>query len=721
VKREHQIIVLSTCLGLLFVVMDAALDTLFFYDDSFMDVLIFATNRHEMFMRRLIFVAIVVFGSIMSRYFVRTRQAEEKVREKEELYRLHFENVKDVVYSIGRDFQITSITPSVEAQLGYRPDEIIGRRIDELDLMPREYAEKVFADYTRVLEGKQSEPTECEFIAKDGTRIFVEISSAPLFKDGEIVGVVDVGRNITDRKRTEEALREGEARYRTLVENAPDAIMMMDSETGHFIDFNKKALDLFGLKPEELLSVGPVEVSPATQPDGRSSADKAKEIMEKIAESGKLTFEWTHINSAGEEIPCENHIASFHSAGGIMTHGAVRDIRERKRAEEERNKLEARLRQGEKMEAIGALAGGIAHDFNNLLMVIQGNISLMLNAIDVSHPHYEGLSNIETQVISGSNLTGQLLGFAREGRYEVALIELNRIIVKTAQTFGRTRKEITIHQDLANDLSAVEADRNQIMQVLLNIFVNAADAMPNGGDLYVKTVNTTDKDMDGKTYNPKPGRYVLLTFADTGAGMDKDTLDRVFEPFFTTKELGRGTGLGLASAYGIIKGHGGYIDVESEKGRGTTFRIYLPASDRKAPKIEEAGEQVREGKGAVLVVDDELMILKVGGKMLEALGYSVLKAGGGREALDIYEMNRDKIDLVVLDMIMPDMHGGEVYEKLKSIDPDVKVLLSSGYSIDGRARKILDRGCDGFIQKPFDLRRLSEKIEEILTGGKTDG
>ncbi len=387
---------------------------------------------------------------------------------------------------------------------------------------------------------------------------------------------------------------------------------------------------------------------------------------------------------------------------------------ERKGAQEERKKLETQLRQAHKMEAIGTLAGGIAHDFNNLLMGIQGNISLMLLDIDPTHPHYERLRNIQKQVQSGARLTSHLLGYARKGRYEVKPIDLNQLLEETSETFGRTRKVITIRRELAEDLFSIEADNRQIEQVFLNLFVNAADAMSGGGDLILKTMNVTHKDIKDKPYDPKPGNYVLLTVTDTGKGMDEETMERIFDPFFTTKEMGRGTGLGLASAYGIIKGHRGYIDVQSKQGQGTTFSVYLPASERKAWKAVRTAEQSIEGTRTVLLVDDEDVILGVAQALLEAMGYRVLIARDGKEAIDVYRKNWGDIDIVLLDMVMPNIGGGEAYDRMKGINPNVKVLLSSGYSIDGEATEILNRGCDGFIQKPFSINQLSEKIGEIL-------
>jgi CheY-like chemotaxis protein len=353
------------------------------------------------------------------------------------------------------------------------------------------------------------------------------------------------------------------------------------------------------------------------------------------------------------------------------------------------------------LEAIGTLAGGLAHDLNNLLMTIQGNTSLILYETDTDNPHYESLTSIENAVKSGAKLTKQLLGYARKGKYVVRPINLNKVVEATSDTFGRARKEITLHLELAADLSLIVADENQIEQVLLNIFVNAADSMPEGGKVILKTINAAHEDMEGELYEPKPGKYVKLQIADTGVGMDEKTQEHIFEPFYTTKEMGRG------------KSHGGYINVDSEKGIGTTFTIFLPASTKKIRKTIITEDRIVKGSGVVLFVDDEEMVLRTGAQMLKKLGYTVLEANSGREAIAIYKEQCDKIDMLILDMIMPNMGGGEVYDKIKQINPEVKVLLSSGYSIDGKATEILNRGCDGFIQKPFSMKELSLKIKEL--------
>ena len=380
----------------------------------------------------------------------------------------------------------------------------------------------------------------------------------------------------------------------------------------------------------------------------------------------------------------------------------------------DRKILEKQLIYAQKMQSMGTLAGGIAHNFNNLLMGIQGNISIALLDIKDDNPLYKNLTNIEKLVKNGSNLTTQLLGYAREGKVEIKPIDLNLIIKETSETFGATRKDIRIVLDLAADLFGVKADQGQIEQTLLNLYVNAADAMSEGGTLAIRTSNVTDREINHKPYKPKQGNYVLITVKDTGQGIDSMIIDKVFEPFFTTKGLARGTGLGLASAYGIVKGHGGYIDVTSIKGRETTFSIYLPSTEESIAKEKEMAGELHMGTGTILLVDDEEIVIFAGEQMLQKLGYKVIVAENGKDALEIFRREHENIDMVLLDMVMPDISGGETYNQLKKIDGKVKVLLSSGYSLDGQGRAIMGKGCNGFIQKPFTLNNLSQKVKEVL-------
>jgi len=330
------------------------------------------------------------------------------------------------------------------------------------------------------------------------------------------------------------------------------------------------------------------------------------------------------------------------------------------------------------------------------------------------HPHYKHLKGIENIIKGGADLTRQLLGFARGGKYEVKPTDMNDLVGKCSEMFSRTKKEIRICGKYQKDIWTVEVDQGQIEQVLLNLYVNAWQAMPGGGELYLETENVTLEADYVKAFHIEPGYYVKISVTDNGIGMDEATCRRIFEPFFTTKEVGKGTGLGLASAYGIIKNHKGIIHINSEKGNGTTFSIYLPASGKKLTEERELSCEVLKCTETILFVDDEDMISEFAKTILRELGYKVLLARNGKEAIEVYRNNKDQIDVVILDMIMPEMGGDKAYDIMKEVNPDIKVLLSSGYSVEGDAAKILERGCDGFIQKPFNMKQLSKSIREIL-------
>jgi len=349
-------------------------------------------------------------------------------------------------------------------------------------------------------------------------------------------------------------------------------------------------------------------------------------------------------------------------------------------------------------------------------MGIQGYASLIMLKTDQEHPNYKSLSNIEKLIQNGADLTKQLLGFARDGKFDVKSTNMNEIARDTLRMYGRTKKEINIYEEYEEAIWPVEADQGQLQQVLLNLYVNAGQAMPGGGDLTLVTNNVILGAHEAKEFGLPPARYVRISISDSGIGIDEGTRQRIFEPFFTTKERGQGTGLGLASAYGIIQNHQGTIDVVSQVGEGATFHIYLPASENARKDEKPLIKNNHNGPETVLLVDDEDFILKVGSQILQELGYTVLTAGSGKEALEIYSDKKDEIDIVVLDMIMPGMGGGETFDSIKAIKPEAKVLLSSGYSIMGEASDILSRGCQGFIQKPYTMKSFSEKLREILDG-----
>jgi two-component system, cell cycle sensor histidine kinase and response regulator CckA len=519
----------------------------------------------------------------------------------------------------------------------------------------------------------------------------------------------ELRNEISERQRAENALTQSEEKYRTLIDNIQDGVFLIQDLKLQFV--NEAFIKMVGYTAKALMDL---------------------DFRQLIApEDSDMVVERYLRGQAGENVRSENEFRMLHRdgitrifvnmsigfvdfRGSIAGMGTVKNITERWLMEKERQRLEAQLQHAQKMEAVGTMAGGIAHDFNNLLMGIQGLTSLVMVDIDPADPHIEHLKEIEECVKSAADLTNQILGFARGGKYEVKPTDLNELIESNSQMFGRTKKEITIYKEYQKSAWTVAVDQGQIGQVLMNLFVNAWQAMPGGGELSITTTNITLDDNNVKPFQVKAGKYVKLSVADTGLGMDEETQARIFEPFFTTKEMGRGTGLGLATVYGIINNHDGFIEVSSKKGEGTIFNIYFPAIEMKVVDEKKVDENLVRGSENILLVDDEDLILDVGQRILKRMGYSALVARCGNEAIEIYSKKKDDIEMVILDMIMPDMNGGEVYDRLRAINPDIKVLLSSGYSLSGQASDIIDRGCKGFIQKPFNMKKLSKKLREVI-------
>jgi PAS domain S-box-containing protein len=533
---------------------------------------------------------------------------------------------------------------------------------------------------------------------------------APLF-DAITLLKTDVDHLLRERRKAEEALRESTDRYRTILENIADGYYEIDLD-GRLTFCNDAMLDILGLKRDEVHRLSPQVFRSSDHPDRIDAAFK------RVFATGQpsTALAWELVRCDQRKIAVEVSISLIRDQDDAPAgfRGIVRDVTERAAADRERARLESQLRHAQRMEAVGTLAGGIAHNFNNLLMGIQGNVSLVLKDIDPRHPHHHRLETVEALVKGGSKLTGELLGFARAGRYEVRAIDINDLARQTAETFGATRREVRIHLELSQALLRVRADRSQLEQVLLNLFINAAEAMPTGGDLFIATRATSRLALEGRPYVPRPGSYVALTVRDTGIGMDPETQRRIFEPFFTTKGLSGGTGLGLSSVYGAVKAHGGYVDVSSQSGVGSTFTVYLPVTDEDVLSSEDTQGEIVLGRGTVLIVDDDEAVLEACGSILAYLEYTPLKAASGRQAVEVFRERWQDINLVILDMVLPDIGGGEVYEALKAIHPQVKVLLASGYSLGGAAQAILERGCNDFIQKPFTIEQLSQKIGAII-------
>ena len=489
--------------------------------------------------------------------------------------------------------------------------------------------------------------------------------------------------------------------------SSPDAVNINRLDNGLYVDINEGFTRATGYTREEVVGRTSLELNIWHDP-----ADRQK-LVQGLREKGyyeNLEAQFRKRDGGLITGLMSARVISLKGVPHIMS--ITRDISESKL-------VATKLQQTQKFEAIGTLAGGIAHDFNNLLMGIQGRASLMSLDLEASHPHQEQIRAIEEYIRSATSLTQQLLGFARGGKYEVKPVDMNELVQDSSAMFGRTKKEIRIHTKCQASPLVVEADRGQIEQVLLNMYINAWQAMPSdGGELYLETDIVMLDEAHCKTHQTTPGLYVKVSITDTGTGMSEAIRLQIFDPFFTTKEKGRGTGLGLASAYGIIKNHGGMITVYSEVGHGTTFNIYLPVSDKEAHQEVPVEGALITGSATILLIDDEELIIDVGKAMLERLGYRVVICMGGQEAVKVITNMAEEIDLVILDMIMPGMDGGSTFDCIRQIQPDMPVLLSSGYAINGHADKIMRKGCNGFIQKPYRISELSQKIRKVLDEAK---
>jgi two-component system cell cycle sensor histidine kinase/response regulator CckA len=625
--------------------------------------------------------------------------AEEALKKSEEKFSKLFQaSPAYISLATVEEGRFVAVNDAFTRITGYEQSEVIGRTSREIGLWPdpddrEEFIKQIERYGRRHLQ-------EVTLKRKDGGLIHGLWSVEKIEMEGK-AHLISMLIDITEKMRADEALRESEEKYRLLVENANDAIFVAQDGVVKFP--NPRTLSTVGYSEDELAKTPFIEF---IHPDDRDMVLE-RYLRRLKGESLPSTYSFRVFDKSGEELWVELNAVLISWEGRPATLNFLRDITEKRH-------LEAQLRQAQKMEYLGTLAGGIAHDFNNLLMAIQGNVSLMLLRKDPADPDYRRLKNIEEYIQSGAELTRQLLGFARGGRYAVRPTDLNELLKKISDMFGRTRKEVSIHPKYQEGIWPVEADRGQMEQVLMNLYINAWQAMPGGGELFLETENVELGRGFVRPYGVRPGRYVKVAITDTGVGMDEKTLERIFDPFFTTKEMGRGTGLGLASVYGIVKNHGGIINVQSKKSEGATFMIYLPASEGEVVKDEEPREEVLRGEETILLVDDEEMIIDAGKEMLEEMGYRVITATSGQEAIDLFKKRKDEIDMVILDMVMPAVGGGKTYDRLKGLDPDVRVLLSSGYSMDGEAAEILKRGCNGFIQKPFDMKEISNKIREIL-------
>jgi len=550
----------------------------------------------------------------------------------------------------------------------------------------------------------------------------VDFTLKPVMDEaGKVALLIPEGRDITDYKRTEHALRESEEKFRTLFENAGDAIFLMQEDL--FIDCNARALETFGCQTrDQIVGHSPYELSPPFQPNGRESGEFAIEKIAAAMNGQPQLFEWMHTKLDGTPFPAEVSLNVVKLGATVLLQAVVHDITERKRAEAEQARLEDQLRQAQKMESIGRLAGGVAHDFNNHLTVIISHCRMILAQLDPQDPLAERIRQVLRAGDQSAQLTQQLLAFSRKQILQLKIFCPNEVVTDTVHMLDRIiGEDITLVAVLDPALGAIQADPGQISQVLMNLAINARDAMPNGGAITIETANVDlHEDYVERHSEIRPGAYVLITVSDNGTGMDKATLDRIFEPFFTTKSAGMGTGLGLATVYGIVQQSGGSIWAYSEPGQGTTFKIHFPRVNAQAEAASGPAVtlEVVGGDETILVVEDheDLRLLTV--SILRGFGYHILCAANGAEALEEAGSYAGPIHLMITDVVMPGMTGRELAQQLAQIRPEMKVLFTSGYTSNVIVHQgVLDPGVS-YLSKPFTPTLLAQKVRSILSLAK---
>jgi len=604
-----------------------------------------------------------------------------------------FNSIPDLILVLDAEHRITRLNEAAAEHLGLRPEEAVGRPFPEIMAGLEE------APFCLVPGRPEPGPhRQHEFYWQHRERTFLATVNLLHDQDGKFTGAVLVARDITAFQQMQRDLAQTSHFLNQIIDAAPLAMTVVNDQ-GLFTHVNPQVTVEFGYSPEELL-------------DRHFSILYAHEselqgVLKELKEKGEVLnrqVEFLHRN--GQRVPARLSIRKLYSETGKVLGSVALSSNI-----SEEISLQRQLEVAQKQEIIATLAGGLAHNFNNLLMIIIGLTTLMLSKITPDHPFYADLKEIERQVKAGREITRKLLSFRRGTSDEFRPIDLNNLVEFTADMFARTRRELTIIKDLAPDLPAVEADPGQLQQVIMNLLINAWQAMPQGGTITLRTAVASLTHWEDPHFSPEPGTYVVLSVTDTGIGMDEATLAHLFEPFFTTKEPGQGSGLGLASAHRIIKNHRGGIRVWSFPGQGSTFEIFLPASQAQ-PQILPASEaEIITGRGTILVVDDEPLLRKVAAKLLQKLGYQVLEAADGESAVAIFREKGAQIDLVLLDMIMPGMDGHQTLERLRALNPSVPVLMCSGYS-EAEAPH-LPAGVS-FLPKPYPLETLSQQVSAAL-------
>ncbi|RMD94375.1 MAG: PAS domain S-box protein [Calditrichaeota bacterium] len=634
------------------------------------------------------------------------KQGELALKQSEERYRSLVE-LSPIPMGVHHNGILLYANPAAVKLLGAKSEQdLIGKPV--LDFVHPDYKEIATQRVQQLYQQRQQTTLiEEKLVTLDGRVIDAEVMGIPIPYEGK-EAVQVILRDITEHKRTQNELKRSEEKFRLLIENAADMITLLD-EQGKILFESPSVYATLGYTPEELLGKSAIEfVHPEDLP-------KIRKVLQNFINTPNKKTPYLEIRIRHKNGTwCTIEAVGKNLLNAPAIHAIVinsRDITDRK-------KLEEQLYQSQKMEAIGRLAGGIAHDFNNLLTAIIGYGDFMLQSLNPRDPMREDAAEIKKAAEHAASLTRQLLAFSRKQILKPKIINLNTIIRDMGKMLSRIiGEDIELVTQLSPDLASVKADPAQIEQVILNLAINSRDAMPKGGKLIIETRNATLDEEYINTHNAViPGPYVLLVMSDNGVGMDQDTQDKIFEPFFTTKEIGKGTGLGLATVYGVVKQSGGYIWVYSEPGHGTTFKIYLPRAEEAEQEVEPEKPAVvsLQGTETILVVEDEELLRELARRVLARHGYTVLDASNGGEALLICEKHQGPIHLLLTDVVLPRMNGRELADRLLRLRPQMKVIYMSGYTNDA----ILENGLlsmeTHFIQKPFTADFLAQKVREVL-------
>jgi PAS domain S-box-containing protein len=651
--------------------------------------------------------------------------AERDRRIRETQLRLAFEAASIVAWDLDLESGAMQLSENATQVLGLKPGMRITSIEDALALVHPADREIQQAGVERVREGGALGNDVFRIISPATGEIRwyerrSRVEGDPKEGNASLRGIM---MDVTERVAAEEALRVSEARYRTQFEAAPEAIVTLDLDAGGFIEVNEHAERLLGYSRAQLLRMSPADISPPTQPDGSDSAERARAMIGRTLAGERPVFEWIHQNARGETFPCEIRLVRL-PGGRNLCRGSIIDISERKRAEAERARLEAalhraeeNLRQSQKMEAVGRLAGGVAHDFNNLLSVILGYCDILLGDLQAEDTTRSDLESVRRAGQRAADLTRQLLAFSRQQVLDPRVLDLDDVIHNAEKMLRRLLGEdIELSASCRADGARVRVDAGQMDQVIMNLAINARDAMPRGGKLTLETSRVTlDEDYAAAHPGVGPGAHVVLSVTDTGVGMAPELQPRIFEPFFTTKEHGKGTGLGLSTVFGIVQQSGGHLSVDSEPGKGSTFRIYLPESlAEESPAAAPTAPATLRGSETILLVEDQEEVRHVAQEILRRYGYDVLTAADADDAIRLCAQPEPHIALLLTDVVMPRMSGPELAQRLVSLRPDMKVIFMSGYTEQAIVRHGVLAAADAYLAKPLVPAVLARRVREIL-------